>query len=275
MFLQLDETWLSAAKAYCYQHPLETLEISYFVMHHSALSTSGDKRNGRLYGYLEADQLQALLLFNDKGVLYISNQTDQLFEKVDFLKALHREKPCLVRGTEQQVARVFYFLQRALKQFEWVPTLLMGATRPLTALDAAPIVPAKTIDWRRHAAFLVQVESHFRHRALILNNLRRRLNEATSFDFYSVYCAGAAPLGQVIGEFSTWQYGVIGGLFVAPPERKKGIATALIADAAAQYAARQLKPLLYVDARNQAAQALYHKMGFQVLLQTMDLSIAL
>ncbi len=275
MFLRLEERWISAAKAYCYQYPLETLEISYYLMNFQKLAANGDKRNGRLYGYIDNDQITALLLFNDKGVMYISNHADKLFDKVDFLKTIRRENPTLVRGTHQQVDRVFYFLQRALKQFKIVPTLLMGNCDTLENKFSESIVPAKEIDWQRYAGFLVEVEKQFRDRPMILNNLRQKLHNASSLDFYSVYRIGSAPVGQVVGEFSTWQYGVIGGLYVLPQYRAKQYGEALMQQATMHYCNKNLKPLLYVVADNRAALTLYKKIGYQVLLETMDLSIAL
>ncbi len=276
LFLRLEEHWISAAKAYCYQYPLETLEISYYLMNRQTLINSADKRNGRLYGYFDDEQLLALVLFNDKGIMYISNHADKLFDKVDFLKTIRRENPTLVRGTRQQVDRVFYFLQRALKQFKIVPTLLMGDNDSTANSEPAQsIVAANTIDWQRHAGFLVEVEKQFRDRPMILNNLRQKLNNATNLDFYSVYQIDNAPLGQVVGEFSTWQYGIIGGLYISPKYRAKQYGEALMRHAAANYRAQNLKSLLYVVAQNSAAIALYKKMGYRVLLETMDLSIAL
>ncbi len=274
MFLQLEESWISAAKAYCFQYPLETLEISYYLINRQALAANGDKRNGRLYGYIENDQLSSLVLFNDKGVMYISNHAAKLFEKVDFLKTIRRENPTLVRGTRQQVDRVFYFLQRALKQFKITATLLMACNQHVDQVTPA-IVPAQTIDWQRNAAFLVEVEKQFRDRPLILNNLRQKLHNAVNLDFYSAYQIDGVPVGQVVGEFSTWRYGVIGGLYVLPKCRNKQYGEALMRHAAAQYRDKKLTPIFYVVADNQVALALYKKMGFHTQLETMDLSIAL
>ncbi len=276
MFLRLDESWTSAAKAYCYQYPLETLEISYYLMNRAELAVSGDKRNGRLYGCIVDDQLSALLLFNDKGVMYISNQDAGLFERVDFLKTIRRESPTLVRGTERQVERVFYFLQRALKHFKFAPTLLMAAPRHLTTVKNCAIVEAGEVDWQRHAPFLVAVEKQFRNRPLIMNNLRNRLNgsSALNLDFYSVYCVADVPLGQVVGEFSTWRYGLIGGLYVLPQHRQENLGGALLEHAVEQYAARNLNALLYVVANNTAAIALYEKLGFTTVQKMLDLTIA-
>lgn len=277
MFLRLDESWISAAKAYCYQHPLETLEISYYLMNRANLAAGRDKRNGRLYGYIVDNQLAALLLFNDKGVLYISNQDAGLFERVDFLKAIRRENPTLVRGTKQQVERVFYLLQRALKQFKFVPTLLMAAPHHLTNEPLSAIVEAGDIDWQRHAPFLVKVEKQFRNRPLIMNNLRNRLNgnSALNLDFYSIYHSDNVPLGQVVGEFSTWQYGLIGGLYVLPNHRNKALGSILLKHAVARYQTHNLQSLLYVVADNSDAIALYQKLGFTTVLQTLDLTIVL
>ncbi len=275
MFLHLDESWISAAKAYCYQYPLETLEISYYLMHRERLQSLGDNRNGRLYGYCEGEQLTALLLFNDKGVMYISNQSDRLFEKVDFLKTIHREKPQLIRGTERQVDRVFYFLQRALKSFDLVPTYLMSGKVDSTVPQNDDIAVGAAIDWHSHAAFLVEVEKAFRDRPLTINNLRQKLYDQKTVDFYSVYQQNGTPLGQVIGEFSTWQYGVIGGLYTLPQYRRKGLAEQLMASAVAQYGATGLTPLLYVVAKNKAALALYKKIGFVELQAMKDLAIQL
>ncbi len=277
MFLRLDDNWMSAAKAYCYQYPLETLEISYYLMRRAQLAAAGDKRNGRLYGYLVDEQLTALLFFNDKGIMYISNQSPELFAKVDFLKAIRRENPMLIRGRKEQVERVFYFLQRALKQFKFAETLLLAAPNAMPSGEQSAIVAANTIDWQRHAPFLVAVEKQFRNRPLIMNNLRNRLNGATALnlDFYSVYCAGERPIGQVVGEFSTWQYGIIGGLYVSPERRRSQLGSSLLAHAVKQYGARNLAALLYVAADNAAALALYDKLGFKLLLKTMDLTIAL
>ncbi len=275
MFLYLDESWISAAKAYCYQYPLETLEISYYLMNRAQLQQSGDNRNGRLYGYCEGDQLTALLLFNDKGIMYISNQSKRLFEKVDFLKTIHREKPRLIRGTEGQVDRVFYFLQRVLKHFKFVSTYLMAAKIDSAAPKNDNIAAGAAIDWHSHAAFLVEVEKAFRDRPLTINNLRQKLYDQRNVDFYSVYQQDGRPLGQVIGEFSTWQYGVIGGLYTSPQYRAKGLAKQLMNSAVARYSAAALTPLLYVVVENKAALALYKKIGF-VELQTMkDLTIQL
>ncbi len=274
LFLLLEENWISAAKVYCFQYPLETLEISYYLINRQALVANQDKRNGRLYGYIEDDQLLALVLFNDKGVMYISNHATKLYEKVDFLKTIRRENPTLVRGTKQQVDRVFYFLQRALKQFKINPTYLMGNGLAHGQIDA-PIVPAQTIDWQRHASFLVEVERQFRDKPMILNNLRQRLHRAIDLDFYSVYQIDDTPVGQVIGEFSTWQYGVIGGLYVSLKQRNKQYAEALMKHAAQRYSNKNLAPLFYVLSDNSRAIALYKKLGYRVLLETMDLTIAL
>ncbi len=275
MFLHLDESWISAAKAYCYQYPLETLEISYYLMHRERLQQYGDNRNGRLYGYCDGDHLTALLLFNDKGVMYISDHSERLFEKVDFLKTIHRERPQLIRGTEKQVDRVFYFLQRALKHFVLTPTLLMSGEAVAARPNDADIVPGKAIDWHSHAAFLVEVEKAFRDRPLTINNLRQKLYDQKNVDFYGVYQRNGAPLGQVIGEYSTWQHGIIGGLYVLPQHRHKGLAEQLMATALSRYKSNGIAPLLYVVADNEAALALYEKIGFTALRAMKDLKIEL
>lgn len=278
LFIQLTEKWLSAAKAYCFAHPLETIEISYYLMHYQALKARDDKRFGRLYGYVEDDQLIGLILFNNKGVMYISNQSAAIYEKVDFLKTIHREKPILVKGSYQQVDKVFYFLQRALKSFSFMPSVLMIYQNDSTAdqtVDNHNIVSASGLDWRLQSQFMFEVEQNFRHQPMIINQLRNKLSLVDGFDFYSFYTVDNRIVGQVIGEISTWAYGVIGGLYTTPRVRGKGYARQLMQHGIASYLDRQRQPLLYVAKDNYAALHLYEQLGFKVIADTMEMTIAL
>lgn len=278
LFIQLTEKWLSAAKAYCFAHPLETIEISYYLMHYQKLKTRADKRFGRLYGYVEDDQLVGLILFNNKGVMYISNQSAAIYEKVDFLKAIHREKPTLIKGSYQQVDKVFYFLQRALKSFDFTTSVMMiyqmdHMGKQIT--DNPNIVNASSLDWRLQSQFMFEVEQNFRHQPMIINQLRNKLSLADGFDFYNFYTVEGRIVAQLIGEISTWAYGVLGGLYTTPKVRGKGYARQMMQHGIERYLNMRRQPLLYVAKDNDAALRLYEQLGFKVIADTMEMTIAL
>lgn len=300
MLQLLEPKWVEAVRAYCQNRPEETLEITYYMMQYVQDKSSTSKRDGRLYVSLNGDAVDGLAFFNVKGVMYISFSSDGMFKKVDFLKAIHKEQPTLIRGVKEQVERVFYFLQRVLKDFNFTPTQLMVYKPSSTVAESGPlglsgqdgvnlrcfhenlepdqdiaVVPAHKVDWLLHAKFLMAVEQHFRTQTLTLNNLRHKIHNRVDFDFYHIAMHFGQVVGQLICEFSTEDYGIIGGLFVQPSFRNQGYASVLCQTAAAQICAMGKTPALYVATSNTGAIALYQKLGFVVANATLDLSIKL
>lgn len=300
MLQLLEPKWVEAVQAYCKNRPEETLEITYYMMQYQKDKSVTSKRDGKLYVSLNGEVVDGLAFFNVKGVMYISFSSDGMFKKVDFLKAIHKEQPVLIRGVKEQVERVFYFLQRVLKDFNFTPTQLMvfkptslsnsdleqdGINQihePLPYFQEAfqedadiAIVPAHKVDWLIHAKFLMAAEQHFRTQTLTLNNLRHKIHNRVDFDFYHIATHYGQVVGQLICEFSTDDYAILGGLFVKQSFRNQGYASVLCKTAAAQICAMGKTPALYVATGNLSAIALYQKLGFVVANGTMDLSIKL
>ncbi len=273
MFLAFDNSLLSSVKAYCFQHPYETIEISHYLMliDKDELSL---KRNGRLYLYLEDEEIKALIFFNNKGVMYFSNHSEQLYKKVDFLKTIHREAPKLVKGSFAEVDKLFYFLQRALKTFSFCPCLLMEYQAETKKLFSPYVMSGSKVNWQENGNFLIEVEKFFRKDALSINYLRQKLLSENEIDFYQVYYDQQLK-AQLIGEFSNYRYGILGGIYVDQKYRRKGIAQTLILAGVEEYAKRNLKSLLYVAKDNKKAINLYRKIGFVEVMDGMEMTVSL
>nr|WP_243201532.1 MULTISPECIES: GNAT family N-acetyltransferase [unclassified Fusibacter] len=137
------------------------------------------------------------------------------------------------------------------------------------------IVKASSVDWLKQPHFLLEVEQHFRDQPLTINNLRLKIAKNIDFDFYDVYLHENRVCGQVICEFSTWAYGVIGGLYVRLAFRGQGIGRSLMSASIQQIRAQDKTPILYVAQSNHNAIALYEKMGFKKTIAMMDMVIQL
>ncbi len=274
MFLIFDSRYLASVKAYCFQYPLETIEITSYLQL-IAEGNTDDKRSGRLYLYFEEEEIKALIFFNNKGIMHFSNYSEKLYSKVDFLKTIHRESPKYVRGKLDEVDRLFYFLQRALKDFSFktIDLMLYKKNNNRESFDSN-IVAADGVDWQKNANFLIEVENYFRSDPLSINYLRQKLKQSKQVDFYFAYREDKI-LAQIIGEYSNYCYGVIGGLYVNKEARRRGLAKSLLNAAISRYKENNLVPLLYVAGDNQAAIALYQQCGFVKTMEMMEMMVSL
>jgi GNAT superfamily N-acetyltransferase len=280
VFQLFEEKWTQAVWQYCDHNPLETLEIRYYLNMTIEKTSKLGKRDGHLYILVENSAVQGLAFFNLKGVMYISFASDTIFKKVDFLKAIHKEQPSMIRGERHQVEKVFVLLQRVLKDFSFYPFHMMVYehcldTLDIQAVDRESIIPAHSVDWLTHGKFLLEVEAHFRSHTTTINNLRHKIHKREDFDYYCVYSKDGQILGQLICEFSINDYVIIGGVFVRLKERNKGIAKKLMLEGMRYIKEQHKKPTLYVGAKNSSAIELYEKMGFVKKMDLMNLTIKL
>lgn len=287
MFIQFNREWLETLWQYCHRHPFDTLEVTYFLTRYRLGTTPVSKRDGNLYISIEGDAVNGLAFFNQKGVLFISYETEDMFKKVDFLKTIHREQPRQVRGQKQQVERLFYFLQRILKDFSFHESLVMVKEGALSSqlqpdnhhqsaqYPLPSLVDAHTVDWLVNAKFLLAVEQHFRAHTITINNLRHKIHQRQAFEFYRVLLDGDKAIAQVIGEFATDQMLVIGGVYVLPAYRKRGLGTLLCQEAIEQSKAMHKQPALYVAKQNIEAISLYKQLGFEEKAHMLDMGIKL
>jgi len=280
VFQLFEEKWTQAVWHYCDLNPLETLEIRYYLNMTIEKSSKLGKRDGHLYILVENSLVQGLAFFNLKGVMYISFASDTIFKKVDFLKAIHKEQPSMIRGERHQVEKVFLLLQRVLKDFSFYPFHMMVYEHSLDTLaihesDQESILLAHSVDWLAHGKFLLEVEAHFRSHTTTINNLRHKIHKREDFDYYCVYVKDDQVLGQLICEFSIHEYAIIGGVYVRQRNRHKGIAKLLMLEGMRYIKEQHKKPTLYVGAKNLSAISLYDKMGFVKKMDLMNLTIKL
>jgi len=239
------------------------------------------KRDGNLYLSVEGDTVNGIAFFNVKGVLFISYETEAIFQKVDFLKAIHREQPRQIRGQRQQVSRIFTFLQRILKDYAFHNMQVMALLDKSPTLSAPSIpeglelVDAYTIDWLANGKFLLAVEQHFRAHTLTINNLRHKIHQRQEFEFYWVLSAAERVRAQIIAEFATDHTCVIGGLYVLPSERGHGLAKSLCLASIQEILRANKTPALYVADDNKEAIELYQRLGFTRQAEMLDLNIKL
>ena len=210
MLVQFNHQWLEAVWRYCHRHPYETLEVTYYLMRFRMGSQPVSKRDGNLYLSVEGESVNGIAFFNIKGVLFISFETEAIFKKVDFLKAIHREQPKQIRGQRQQVERVFQFLHRILKDFSFhnmqVMALPTAKSQRRDRGDVAlgyDLIDAHEVDWLKNGKFLMAVEQHFRAHTLTINNLRHKIHQRQEFEFYWALLSEDVVVGQIIGEFAT------------------------------------------------------------------------
>ncbi len=274
LFIPFDRRFISSVKAYCFQHPLETIAISSFLLCLER-QEANCQPDARLYLYFEEDEIKALIFFSEKGVMHISNHSENLYAKVDFLKTIHKEKPKLVKGMNAEVDRLFYFLQRALKSFEFYPSYLMQYKGQKQGRKSDNIKLSQIVDWQKNSSFLLAVENFFRADALSINYLKQKTQKAKDIDFYYVYASEDRVLGQIIGEMSSFCYGILAALFVASSERRKGVAKELLLAGIEHYLAMNITPLLYVARDNKEALALYQKLGFETVAETLEMELML
>lgn len=295
MLVQFTHQWLEAVWQYCHRHAYETLEVTYYLMRYRIGTQTAPKRDGNLYLSVDGDTINGIAFFNVKGVLFINYETEDLFKKVDFLKAIHREQPRQVRGQRQQVERLFTFLQRILKDFSFYKMQVMTLPQercqslrehqsseqqslPETSIVLPPgltLMDAHQVDWLLNGKFLLAVEQKFRTHTLTINNLRHKIHQRQEFDFYKVLVQADRVVGQVVGEFSTAEVGLIGGLYIAPSARRQGLASALCREAIHSISSQEKIPALYVADDNVEAISLYRSLGFETQTQMLDLCIKL
>lgn len=275
MFQLVKEAWLPAVKHYCMNKPLETLEITFYLTHYYGKAHQFAKRSGHLYCSMQGDVVTGVAFFNAMHIMYISYEDEDMFKKVDFLKTIHKEQPQMIRGPLGQVDRVFYFLQRALKSFSFQETKLMAYLGHELPLEGLVPIDAEKANWQQNTHFLLEVEQVFREQSLSVNRIRSKISGQIDFDRYLVAQLSDRVVGQVICEFSTFQHGVIGGLYVKPVCRGKGLAKSLMAMAINTYLEEDLTPVLYVKRDNKEAVSLYHEMGLVDVMDMMDMTISL
>ncbi len=229
-----------------------------------------DQCQGEFLGHVEKGQLLGLFFFSNKKSLmvHISNQT--VLNHMGLLKAIRHYQPKFIKGNHQSVAAIYQMICRIVKTLTEDQLYLMTyeslencEVQPLASSELTCVSgkQAKPFDDLR---FFIKVEQAFGRNIQTVSDVQKDWNQRRLTDDYCLIKREDKIIAQGIVEEASDQVGVIGGIYVDPQYRQKGIGLYISSFLTNHLIHQGKSPVLFVLKKNTSAINLYQKIGYKV-----------
>lgn len=231
---------------------------------HLALSDAGQvKLSATAYGYGDGTQLKGLAIFQAGGTMSCHFQDSGVFSKVDFLKALKLHRPSTIKAQREIVEKLVQMLTRTMDWYELEHCHLMrlsrgGVTHP--SANQLKLMNGTETVFSDVVGFMVEVERAFGRARMTVNQLKEKLEQTPAYLFAF---AEEEVVAQAVIEYQTEETAQLGGVYVKPKYRGRGIGTHLSQELSARQLSHVREVTLLVRQDNGAAVASYKKIGFE------------
>lgn len=262
MFGKLEKSDIELVKAYLNNYYDETI---YFRKPMESLDFG--ENVGNLYGYIQGNELVGVFYFTNKNSLIVHYSDSVVLGNLNLLKAIKHYRPKFIKGERSVIEGIYRVICRTLESVHEDDSLLMKYTGDVPVQKTEipyEWINAASGDVFQELRFFINVENQFGRNVKSINDISKELREMLKQQKYYLVKSPQGIIAQGLIEEETKEIGIIGGIYVEPAYRKKGIGEAISAKLTNQLFERHKEALLFVMGNNQNAIHLYEKIGYKV-----------
>jgi len=223
-------------------------------------------RNGSTYfGLVKDKKLLGMASFSSARVMTCHFEDESVFRKLDFLKAIRKFRPSLIKADLAALQKIKTVLTRVAICEDIKLCQVMHVSSKSFNRDEnvhGMVVDASLIPIRDAVQFLLQVEKAFGRNPLTMNQLKDKVD---AIENYMYYIDENRIQGQVVIEFQTNEFAQLGGVYTVPSLRGQGIGKRLTSVMTERMLASGLQVNLLVMKENKAAVKVYETLGFEAV----------
>ncbi len=226
----------------------------------------GLKSEEYLIGYFEAGALKGLMYYTVTRALIVHFESKGAFARLDLLKLIKQLKPRYIKGDYKSVAGLYKVLYRTFRSDVVTQVTLMQGVdvegdEALVCADAETVRQALNKD----VQFILEVNRHFGRVNAPINDIQKMVMGEFLEEQRVFVVRDERFIAQGLIEEEGLDYAVIGGIYVAPTWRRKGMGRKLSIALTQRVKARGKTPYLFVRTENGVASELYEKIGYKVV----------
>ncbi|MBF4695673.1 GNAT family N-acetyltransferase [Fusibacter ferrireducens] len=262
MFGKLEKSDIQQIGAYLESNFEETL---YFQKVYEELKQ--DILQGTFYGYIQQGDLVGLFYFSNKNSLTVHYSDSVVLGNLNLLKAIKHHKPKYIKGEVSVIEGIYRVICRTLDSLHEDDSILMryDSNRKIENVEIPfEWISAASGDVFQELKFFINVETQFGRNVKSINDISKDLREMLKQKKYYLVRSSQGLIGQGLIEEETSTLGIIGGIYVDPLYRQKGIGEAISLKLTRQLLEKEKKPYLFVMTNNKHAIHLYEKIGYKV-----------
>jgi len=274
-FRQLVESDHAVVGNYLKRHEMESPELYHRYLNLGIKRDTKNRKSGWFYGYFSKDQLEGVFLFTNNQMLLCHYTNKTILDRVILLKAIKHHKPRFFMGAEEFIQPLWELVRKTVVDCKYIESLYMvcNEVERLNDFEELDIPDLEDIDDRQLVSFLMEVEKAFGRPVTMVQSLKEnRIKRA--LETHTVFVQNEGRLmAQGLIEFKTESLAQIGGIYVNPNMRKRGIGEAIVKKLCVCAKDLGKTPTLIVERKNTPAVKLYEKLGFKPIYKHITLEV--